>query len=141
MAGREAPKKKPSVVFVCVANSFRSQMAEGAARARVRDRWEIWSAGSHPSGVVHPRAIQSMAEVGVDLRGQRSKGLADLPVREWDLVVTMGCGDACPMLRAKRRLDWDLPDPDLQGDDGIRRVRDRILALVEELCRESDSAG
>lgn len=125
-----------NVLFVCVENSCRSQMAEGFARALGGNRVAAFSAGSRPSGRVNPRAIGFMAEAGVDLAPHRSKGLDDLPVVTWDRVVTMGCGDACPHLPARQRLDWALPDPKDLDDDGFRAVRDRIEALVRELLRE-----
>ena len=125
---------RPRVLFVCVENSCRSQMAEGFARALGADRIEAWSAGSRPSGRVNPRAIAFMKEKGVDLGEHESKGLDDLPGGvEWDAVVTMGCGDACPHLPACHRLDWNIPDPKEMNDDGFRRVRDRIEALVRNL--------
>jgi protein-tyrosine-phosphatase len=122
------------VLFVCVENSCRSQMAEGFARRLADDRFRVYSAGSLPSGEVDPRAVRLMAEKGVDLAEQRSTGLADLPegVR-WEYVVTMGCGDACPHLPATHRLDWDLPDPKSLDDDGFRRVRDEIERRVGSL--------
>ena len=130
--------RSPRVLFVCVENSCRSQMAEGFARARGADRIVAASAGSHPSGRVDPRAIAFMAERGVDLRAQTSTGLGELPEGvTWDLVVTMGCGDACPAVPARARIDWDLPDPKGMDDDGFRRVRDRIEALVGDLVDRS----
>jgi len=125
---------RPRLVFVCVENSCRSQMAEGFARGFGGDLVEASSAGSRPSGRVNPRAIAFMKEKGMDLSAQRSKGLDDLPPGiVWDFVVTMGCGDACPHLPARERLDWDLPDPKDLPDDGFRQVRDRIEALVRAL--------
>ena len=123
----------PSLVFVCVANSCRSQMAEAAARALIGARWDIWSAGSHPSGTVHPLAIQVMAERGYDLRTHRSKGIDALPKQLWDYVVTMGCGDACPNLRARRRIDWAIPDPVGLPLDEVRRIRDDLIERVRLL--------
>ena len=123
----------PSVLFVCVANSCRSQIAEAAARRYADGSWEIWSAGSHPSGRVHPVAMEAMKELGVDLSAHRSKGLDDVPQREWDYVVTMGCGDNCPMVRAKRRIDWQIPDPVGLPPEDVRKVRDRIIGLVRSL--------
>jgi len=128
------------VLFVCVENSCRSQMAEGFARALGRGVWEAFSAGSRPSGKVNATAVELMAEKGVDLKPQRSKGLADLPAGDWDAVVTMGCGDACPHLAAKRRLDWALPDPKSLPLEGFRRVRDSIEEKVRELLDEIRSA-
>ena len=126
-------RAKPGVLFVCVANSFRSQMAEAAARALVGDQWEIWSAGSSPSGRVHPLAMQLMAEIGIDLSPHRSKGLSELPLRRWDYVVTMGCGDACPSVKAAHRLDWAIPDPAALPPEEARRVRDELVSRVRKL--------
>ena len=131
----------PSLLFVCIENSCRSQMAEGFARSLGRDRVAVYSAGSRPSGTVDPRAIRFMAEKGVDLAAQRSKGLNDLPALRWDYVITMGCGDECPYLAARNRLDWDLPDPKRLDDDGFRSVRDRIEGLVKDLATEATRAG
>jgi len=123
----------PSLLFVCVENSCRSQMAEGFARRLGGERVTVHSAGSRPSGRVDPRAVRFMAERGIDLGRQSSKGLVDLPSLRWDYVVTMGCGDACPHLPARHRLGWDLPDPKPLDDAGFRAVRDRIGALVGRL--------
>jgi arsenate reductase (thioredoxin) len=121
------------LLFVCVENANRSQMAEGFARALGAGRVEVASAGSHPAGAVSPRAVRFMKERGVDVAEQRPKALADLPAGGWDAVVTMGCGDACPRVPARLRLDWDLPDPREMDDEGFRAVRDRIEALVHDL--------
>lgn len=134
------PERTPYLLFVCVENSCRSQMAEGFARTLGRGRVAAHSAGSRPSGQVHPRAIQFMAESGIDLNGQLSKGLDDLPAVHWDYVVTMGCGDACPHLPARHRLDWDLPDPKTMEDAGFRAVRDRIEGLVGDLVAAATGA-
>ena len=133
---------KPSVLFVCVANSCRSQMAEAIAKSFVTDAWEIWSAGSHPGGGVHPVAIQTMQELGLDLSAHRSKGLHDVPSREWDYVVTMGCGeDACPTIPAHHRLDWPIADPVGLPLEDVRRIRDdltqRITALLNTASRRA----
>jgi protein-tyrosine-phosphatase len=128
------------VLFVCVENSNRSQMAEAFARLHGGDAVEAWSAGSKPSGRVNPRAIECMREKGVDLRSQTSKGLDDLPPVAFDAAVTMGCGDACPHVRARIREDWQIPDPREMGPDGIRAVRDRIegevVALLARLAAQ-----
>jgi protein-tyrosine-phosphatase len=109
-------------------------MAEGFARALGGGRVAAFSAGSRPSGNVNARAVAFMAERGIDLTAQASKGLDDLPkAATWDFVVTMGCGDACPHLPARMRLDWDLPDPKGMDDEAFRRTRDRIGTLVSEL--------
>ena len=128
----------PSVLFVCVANSFRSQIAEAVARSVAPAAWEIWSAGSHPGTAVHPMAIRLLGELGLEPRGQRSKGLSEVPSREWDYVVTMGCNDACPTVQARRRLDWALPDPAGLPLEEARGIRNRIAALVRELCASAE---
>lgn len=94
---------------------------------------EAYSAGSKPSGVVNPKAIESMREIGYDLSAHQSKGLNDLPSVEFDLAVTMGCGDECPTLKAKRREDWQIPDPKLMAPDEFRKLRDEIAARVKAL--------
>jgi len=125
------------VLFVCVENSNRSQMAEAFARRHGGARVEAWSSGSRPSGRVNPKAIESMRELGVDLGVHRSKGLDELPDVPFDAVVTMGCGDACPNVRARSREDWQIPDPREMAPDEFRRVRDRIerdvVALLTRL--------
>lgn len=127
------PEMPLHLLFVCIENSNRSQMAEGFARTLGGNRVAAFSAGSRPSGIVNPRAIQFMKEKRIDLTVQRSKGLAELPPANWDYIVTMGCGDACPSLPARHRLDWDLPDPKHLSDEGFRAVRDRIEGLISEL--------
>lgn len=126
------------LLFLCVENSCRSQMAEGFARTLGGGRVAAFSAGSRPSGAVDPRAIRFMAERGVDLKGQASKGIDRLPQEiRWDYLVTMGCGDACPQIPARSRLEWDLPDPGEMPDEEFRRVRDRIEALVRDLVSDA----
>lgn len=126
-----------SVLFVCVANSCRSQMAEAAAKSLAGGEWEIWSAGSSPSGRVHPVATQLMKELGMELSDHRSKGLHEVPQRQWDYVVTMGCGDACPSVRARQRLDWEIPDPVALPLEEARGIRDQIVTLVRDLLAKS----
>jgi protein-tyrosine-phosphatase len=123
------------ILFVCVENSCRSQMAEGFANALGEARVAAFSAGSQPSGRVDERAVALMRERGVDITRHQSKGLDDLPSQEWDYVVTMGCGDACPAVPTRHRVDWDLPDPKNMDDDGFRAVRDRIERQVGDLIR------
>ena len=110
-------------------------MAEAFAHIYGGDSVEAFSAGSHPSGVVNPKAIESMREIGYDLSTHQSKSLDDLPDVEWDFVATMGCGDECPFVRAKRREDWQIPDPKNMNGDDFRKVRDeigeRVRLLVE----------
>jgi len=131
----------PHLLFVCVENSNRSQMAEAFAHRLGGEAVAAFSAGSRPSGQVHPRAIAFMREKGIDLGAQHSKGLDDVPRVVWDWIVTMGCGDACPALAARHRVDWELPDPKLLDDDGFRAVRDRIEALVSDLLAEVARSG
>ena len=128
------------VLFVCVENSNRSQMAEAFARVHGGAHVVAVSAGSRPSGQINPRAIAFMAERGIDLAMQHSKSLSDVEGEAFDAVVTMGCGDACPWIPAARRLDWALPDPKLLPDDGFRGVRDEIEQRVLALLRELDVA-
>src|SRR5262245_19273155 len=105
--GTAAPLR---LLFVCVENSNRSQMAEAFARVHGAGRVEAYSAGSRPSGHINPRAIAAMGEVGYDLTAHQSKALRDIPDEEYAVAVTMGCGDACPLVRARRREDWNIPD-------------------------------
>ena len=121
---------KKRFLFVCVENSNRSQMAEAFARIHGGEEVEAFSAGSRPSGVVNPKAIASMAELGYDLSRHGSKSLDEIPEGEYDFVATMGCGDACPFVRAKQRADWQIPDPKNLDPDEFRKVRDLIEAQV-----------
>jgi arsenate reductase len=122
------------VLFVCVENSNRSQMAEAFARLHGSDRVEAFSAGSRPSGRVNPKAVEAMREKGYDLTRHRSKGLADLPAGEFDVVVGMGCGDeGCALVPARRREEWDVPDPKELPPERFREVRDLIEAKVQAL--------
>ena len=127
---------KVRVLFVCVENSNRSQMAEAFARRIGAGRVEACSAGSRPAGQINPRAIAFMAERGIDLSSQHSKSLEAVGTAAFDAVVTMGCGDACPWIPAARREDWALPDPKLLDDAGFRRVRDEIERRVGVLLGE-----
>ena len=108
-------------------------MAEAIARSLAKGKWEVWSAGSQPSGRVHPIALQLMTELGLDLSTHHSKGLNELPARRWDYVVTMGCGDSCPSVNARGRLDWEIPDPVGLPLEEARRIRDQITGLVRDL--------
>ncbi|MBI2901270.1 MAG: hypothetical protein HYY17_13890 [Planctomycetes bacterium] len=121
------------LLFVCVQNSGRSQMAEAFARLHGGARVEAYSAGSRPSGVVNPRTIEVMREVGCDLGRAVSKPLSAVPDLEYDVAVTMGCGDECPRVRARRREDWALPDPKDLPPEEFRKVRDEIERRVKEL--------
>ena len=120
------------VLFVCVENSNRSQMAEAFARHHGGQSIEACSAGSRPSGTINPKAVRLMAELGISLEGQRSKSLNEIDGR-FDVVVTMGCGDSCPWIPTPRREDWALPDPRSLGDDGYRAIRDQIGVRVRQL--------
>jgi arsenate reductase len=120
------------LLFVCVENSNRSQMAEAFARIHGRETIEAYSAGSRPSGKINPKAVESMREVGYDLSKHQSKSLSEIPDIEYDFVATMGCGDECPFVRAKQREDWNIPDPKEMSPDEFRRVRDMIEMRVKE---------
>lgn len=122
-----------NVLFVCVENSNRSQMAEGFARHYGGTDVHAFSAGSKPSGKVNPKAIAAMAELGIDLCDHQSNDLASLPQIDWDWVITMGCGDACPHLPAKNRDDWALQDPRDLPPDQFNVVRDEIRDRVKKL--------
>lgn len=124
------------LLFVCVENANRSQMAEAFARLHGGDDVEAFSAGSRPSGRINPRAVEAMRERGYDLSAHRSKSLDELPDAEFDVAVTMGCGDACPQVRARRRLDWQIPDPRDLPPPEFRKVRDQIEAQVVALLEE-----
>jgi protein-tyrosine-phosphatase len=125
---------KKRVLFVCIENSNRSQMAEAFARMHGGAEVEALSAGSRPSGRINPKAVRFMGELGYDLSAHASKSLADVTGDgEFDAVVTMGCGDDCPWVPAKRREDWALPDPRDMDDDGYRAVRDEIGRRVQAL--------
>jgi protein-tyrosine-phosphatase len=121
------------VLFVCVENSNRSQMAEAFARIHGREGLEACSAGSRPSGRVNARAIEFMREVGYDLTKHTSKSLDQFNGQEVEVAVTMGCGDECPLVRAKRREEWQIPDPKEMPPEQYREVRDLIERKVKEL--------
>ncbi|WP_330241865.1 arsenate reductase ArsC [Streptomyces sp. NBC_00525] len=129
-----------SVLFVCVHNAGRSQMAAGFLRHLAGDRVEVRSAGSLPGDQVNPAVVEAMAEVGVDLGGQRPKVLTAQAVQASDYVITMGCGDACPVFPGKKYLDWTLKDPAGQGLEAVRPIRDEIKDLVERLIAEIEAA-
>ena len=121
------------VLFVCIENSNRSQMAEAFVRMYGPGRVEAYSAGSRPSGQVSPNAITSMKELGYDLSRHSSKTLSDIPGIEFDFVATMGCGDECPFVRTKEREDWNIPDPKDMEPDEFRAVHDLIESKVKNL--------
>ena len=127
------------ILFICVENSNRSQMAEAFAHTHGGHDVIAMSAGSRPSGTINPRAIAFMSERQIDLSAQHSKSLDDIGSDPFDVVVTMGCGDACPWIAATRRLDWALPDPKHLPDEEFRRVRDEIEQRVRDLLCELHS--
>ncbi|MFC5791565.1 arsenate reductase ArsC [Agromyces tardus] len=127
---------KPTVLFVCVHNAGRSQMAAGWLRAIAGDRVEVLSAGSAPKDQINPVAVEAMAEAGVDIANNVPKVLTTDAVRESDVVITMGCGDVCPIFPGKRYEDWELDDPAGQGIEAVRPIRDEIRARVERLVAE-----
>ncbi|MCW2522910.1 MAG: Protein-tyrosine phosphatase, low molecular weight [Frankiales bacterium] len=131
---------KPIVLFVCVHNAGRSQMAAGWLKAMAEDRIEVRSAGSEPADHINPLAVQAMSEVGIDIAGEQPKTLTVDAVSRADAVITMGCGDACPYFPGKKYEDWELTDPAGQPIEVVREVRDqirqRVQALVDQLLAE-----
>lgn len=124
------------ILFVCVENANRSQMAEAFARMHGGERVAAYSAGSRPSSRINPKAIASMRELGYDLSRHRCKSLGEIPDVEYDFVATMGCGDACPWVRAKRREDWQIPDPKDLPPEAFREARDLIEEQVRRLLKD-----
>ena len=124
------------VLFVCVENSCRSQMAEAFAKLHGADIVDSYSSGSKPSGVVNPKGIVSMAEIGYDMRTHISKGLNDVPQEGYEFAITMGCGDNCPNIQAANREDWAMPDPKHMNPKEFAKVRDiieqEVIALIEK---------
>jgi arsenate reductase len=129
-------KSVPSVLFLCVHNAGRSQMAAGFLAALGGDAVTVYSAGSAPADSVNPVAVEAMSEVGIDISDQRPKIWTDDMVREVDVVISMGCGDVCPVYPGKRYEDWALTDPAGQGIDVVRTVRDEIRGRIETLLTE-----
>ncbi|MBL3664901.1 arsenate reductase ArsC [Streptomyces sp. M2CJ-2] len=128
--------QRPSVLFVCVHNAGRSQMAAAFLTHRAGDRVEVRSAGSAPADAVNPAVVQAMDEVGIDISAETPKILTTEAVQASDVVITMGCGDTCPVFPGKRYLDWKLDDPAGRGVEAVRPIRDEIRALVEDLVDE-----
>lgn len=128
--------QKPSVLFVCVHNAGRSQMAAGWLRELVGDRVEVRSAGSMPADQINPVAVEAMREVGIDITAEQPKVLTTEAVQDSDVVITMGCGDACPFFPGKRYEDWKLEDPAGQGIESVRPIRDEIRGRIETLLEE-----
>lgn len=131
---------RPAVLFLCVHNAGRSQMAAGFLAALAAGAVEVRSAGSLPADQVNPAAVEAMREVGIDISEQTPKLLTDDAVQASDVVITMGCGDSCPVFPGTRYLDWDLPDPAGQGIDAVRPIRDEIRSRVEALLTELQPA-
>jgi arsenate reductase (thioredoxin) len=129
-------KEQPEVLFVCVHNAGRSQMAAGLVKLRSQGRIHVRSAGSAPGEEINPAAVEAMEEVGVDLSEEFPKPLTDEFVRDADVVITMGCGDACPIYPGKRYEDWELDDPAGQDLETVRRIRDEIDVRVRKLITE-----
>lgn len=122
-----------NLLFVCIENSNRSQMAQAFANIYGAGKVQAYSAGSRPSGTVNSKAIAAMKELGYDLSAHRSKSLDELPDVVFDYAITMGCGDACPLVKAKNRLDWNIPDPRNMDEAAFRQVRDLISEKVKEI--------
>jgi arsenate reductase len=135
------PQPRPTVLFVCVHNAGRSQMAAGYLQHLADDRIEVLSAGSQPADQVNPAAVEAMAEEGIDIRAEQPKLLTDSAVQTADVVITMGCGDECPFYPGKRYEDWVLDDPAGQGVDAVRPIRDEIRRRVEALVVELNKAS
>ncbi len=128
--------EKPTVLFVCVHNAGRSQMAAGYMQHLAGDRVQVLSAGSEPKDQINPIATQAMAEEGIDIAGNQPKVLTTEAVRDSDVVITMGCGDACPIFPGKRYEDWELTDPAGRGIEDVRPIRDDIKARIQALLAE-----
>ncbi|SPF06951.1 arsenate reductase ArsC [Streptomyces sp. MA5143a] len=135
------PDTRPSVLFVCVHNAGRSQMAAAFLTHLAGDRVQVRSAGSAPAGTVNTAVVEALAEVGIDISAEVPKVLTVEAVQASDVVITMGCGDTCPVFPGKRYVDWELPDPAGQGVEEVRPIRDeiekRIRGLVDEIAPAS----
>jgi arsenate reductase len=136
MIGNWRIMKKKKIVFVCVENARRSQMAEGFANAFGQGRLEVYSGGSSPSSQIDPLVIEVMKEKGIDLSGKRPKGLNDLPPVEMDYLITMGCEETCPAILAKKIIEWEIPDPKGKPIDFFREARNTIENKVKALLEE-----
>src|SRR5579862_3964106 len=133
--------ERPEVLFLCVHNAGRSQMAAALLARYGGDRVVVHSAGSDPGEKLNPAVVDAMAEVGIDITGERPKQLTDEMARRADVIVTMGCGDACPVYPGKRYVDWELPDPAGKPVDDVRPIRDDIDARVRSLLDELLAVG
>jgi protein-tyrosine-phosphatase len=127
---------KKNILFVCVENSNRSQMAQAFAAMHGGSSLNTFSAGSRPSGKINPRAVAAMNDVGYDLSKHQSKSLEEIPDAEYEYAITMGCGDECPYVPGKRYIDWELPDPAGRPPAAVRAIRDEISARVQDLVAE-----
>ena len=136
MENKNMKQKKVKIVFVCVENARRSQMAQGFAESLGQGKVEIYSAGSRPSSRIDPLVIEVMKEKGIDLSGKRPKELNDLPPVEMDYLVTMGCEETCPAVLSKRVIEWDIPDPKGKPIDVYRRIRDFIEERIKALLKD-----
>jgi len=125
-----------NILFVCIENSNRSQMAQAFAIIHGKNKVRAYSAGSRPSGKVNPKAIAAMREIGYDLSIHDSKSLEEIPKTQYEYVITMGCGDACPFVAAKHRDDWQIPDPRDMNEKDFRKVRDLIEQKVKEILEK-----
>ncbi len=131
-------RKRLKILFVCVENARRSQMAEAFAETYGHGKVVVYSAGSHPSSQIDPLVIEVMKERGIDLSSKRPKGLNDLPPVEMDYLVTMGCEETCPAIPSKKIIEWEIPDPKGKSVDVFREVRDIIEGKVKSLLKEID---
>jgi arsenate reductase (thioredoxin) len=131
----------PEVLFVCTHNAGRSQMAAALLNREAAGRVRVTSAGSQPADQLNPAVVQAMAEIGIDISREIPQHLTGTQVQAADVVVTMGCGDACPVYPGKRYLDWDLPDPAGLELAAVRPIRDQVAALVRDLLRQLDESG
>jgi arsenate reductase len=131
----------PEVLFVCVHNAGRSQMAVGLLQRKAGDRIRVISAGSEPADQLNPAVVEAMDEIGIDISAERPKKLDDGMVRESDVVITMGCGDACPIYPGKRYEDWELEDPAGKDLETVRGIRDEIAVRIDALVAELSPAG
>src|SRR3954469_2546766 len=131
----------PEVLFVCVHNAGRSQMAAGLLEQKAGDRIRVVSAGSEPADQLNPAVVESMEEIGIDISPEHPKKLEDAMVRESDVVITMGCGDACPIYPGKRYEDWELEDPAGKNLETVRGIRDEIASRIDALIGELSPAG
>jgi len=130
------PYQKPKILFVCIGNACRSQMAEGFAKSMAGAKIDVFSAGSRPAGFVARQTLEVMMEIGIDVSKQTSKGLSQIPQEKYDAIITMGCGDACPHIATRKRYDWKIEDPIGRDPQTFQRIRDEIEQKVRSLVQE-----